>query len=300
MIPLFPTLKSISIEDKDDIEKYVNLYPPYSDYNFASLWVWNTKEDILASRLNDNLVIKFNDYLTQKPCYSFLGTNNVSNTIRELLEQTAKEQLPPTLKLIPDVSIRIQNSILDEFSIEEDHDNFDYIYSIPGMVELKGYKYARKRNYINRFKKLYQPIHKIVDLTDTQTQKEIMTTAKIWAKTRRKNYSETKNEFLAIKRATQYAAYLKLFVIGLFVESKMIGFSINDILDNGFAMTLFEKADITFKGVFPYLKYVTSYSLLKQNCKFLNFESDMGIPGLRKSKLSYHPDFFLKKYIVSR
>ncbi len=60
MIPLFPILKSVSIEDKESIEKYINLYPPYSDYNFASLWVWNTKKNILVSRLNNNLDYRFN------------------------------------------------------------------------------------------------------------------------------------------------------------------------------------------------------------------------------------------------
>lgn len=45
-----------------------------------------------------------------------------------------------------------------------------------------------------------------------------------WAKSRHKDFSEIENEFLAIERAIKYASYLKLLVIGLFIENKMIGF----------------------------------------------------------------------------
>lgn len=101
-----------------------------------------------------------------------------------------------------------------------------------------------------------------------------MITMESWAKSRHKDFSEIENEFLAIERAIKYASYLKLLVIGLFIENKMIGFSINDILNNGFSMTLFEKANINFKGIFPYLRYITYYYLLERNCQFLNFETD--------------------------
>ena len=32
--------------------------------------------------------------------------------------------------------------------------------------------------------------------------------------------------------------------------------------------------------------------------KYFNWEQDLGLPGLRKSKEKYHPSFFFKKFIV--
>ena len=56
----------------------------------------------------------------------------------------------------------------------------------------------------------------------------------------------------------------------------------------------FEKADVSVPGA-----YQTINHLFSQNCldyKYINREDDMGLPNLRKAKLSYHPYEILMKY----
>ena len=65
-IPTFPALKSISIDDRQSLEKYISSFPPYSDFNFMSLLTWNTDDCILVSKLFGNLVIQFDDYISRK------------------------------------------------------------------------------------------------------------------------------------------------------------------------------------------------------------------------------------------
>lgn len=86
MIPEFPEFKKLELSDKKDIEQFTSKFPPYSDFNFVSMWSWDIKGEMRVSQLNDNLVVRFTDYLTGEPFYSFLGNNKVNDTAEKLLE----------------------------------------------------------------------------------------------------------------------------------------------------------------------------------------------------------------------
>lgn len=73
MIPEFPQFKLIELSDKGSVEKVTQKYLPYSDFDFISMWCWNIKGKIKISKLNNNLVVRFTDYLSGNPFFSFLG-----------------------------------------------------------------------------------------------------------------------------------------------------------------------------------------------------------------------------------
>ena len=75
MLPEFPKFKSIDLTDKKEIEEINKKFPPYSDFNFVSMWCWDIKGEMHISILHDNLVVKFTDYLTGDPFFSFFGNN---------------------------------------------------------------------------------------------------------------------------------------------------------------------------------------------------------------------------------
>ena len=151
MIPQFPNFKNIELSDKEGVENITKQYPPYSDFNFTSMWSWDTEEKISLSELDGNLILKFIDYLDNKPFYSFIGNQNTRNIINLLLDLSKKEKLTPLLKLVPDYSVK--NLKPNEFEIIEDRDNFDYIYEMSALYENKGGKFQRKRNIIKNFLK---------------------------------------------------------------------------------------------------------------------------------------------------
>ena len=85
MIPKFPNFKKLELTDKKEVEKITFKFPPYSDFNFTNMWSWNLKNEMGLSILNDNLVVKFIDYVNGQPFLSFLGDNLVNETVRELI-----------------------------------------------------------------------------------------------------------------------------------------------------------------------------------------------------------------------
>ena len=58
-----------------------------------------------------------------------------------------------------------------------------------------------------------------------------------------------------------------------------------------------EKADRSYNGIYA---AINNHFVLENTdgYKYINREEDLGIEGLRKSKLSYHPAFILEKYSV--
>ncbi len=106
MIPNFPDFKPIELNDKDEIESFTKKFAPYSDFNFASMWSWDVKEEMRVSQLNGNLVVRFTDYLTGEPFYSFLGSNKPTETADALLTLAEKEGIPLHLKLVPEDSAK--------------------------------------------------------------------------------------------------------------------------------------------------------------------------------------------------
>ncbi len=86
MLPNFPEFSKLSLDHQKDIDEAISGFPPYSDYTFASLYPWNSQNKLELSNLNGNLVVKFTDYVTDEPFLSFLGTNNVIETVETLFE----------------------------------------------------------------------------------------------------------------------------------------------------------------------------------------------------------------------
>lgn len=301
MIPTFPKFEKLSLAHKKDIEKIVKQHLPYSDYNFVSLFSYNTLEKNEVSMLNGNLVVKFHDYITLDPFYSFLGKNNVKKTIEKLLKHAAKEGLKKELKLIPESVVSSQEELHRSYTIKEDPDNFDYILSVEEMSTLKGNKHGAKRNFVNRFLKNYSS-HTIMhlNLKDKKTQEEIEKLFLQWGKMQTRTREEITVELEAIRRLFRHLAHFPLITVGVYVDKKLIAFSINEVVHQKHGVIHFEKADISYVGAFQYLKRETATYLKEKGCEFINYEQDLGIIGLRKAKQSWHPITYLKKYAITK
>lgn len=299
-IPIFPTFKFIELEDRQEIELFTHQFEPYSDYNFVSLWSYDIKKEIQISKLNDNLIVRFTDYLTGEPQYSFLGTKSLKHTIHTLLEHVKKLKVKPQLKLIPEITILNNPKISSLFQVEEDRDNFDHIYSTQEMSILSGPRYEKKRYKVNLFKRNYPRVEvSPMQLTDEYVKKHILDVFAIWAKHKNLDSEQTIHEHAAIQNLLNHSDKFDLICLGIWDKNKLIGFSITEIAHHGYSIFHFAKADLHYKGIFEYLYHKTAQELYKRKCNLLNREQDLGITGLRAAKESWRPIKYLKKYIIS-
>lgn len=300
MIPEFPQFKKLELSDKKDIEKFTSKFFPYSDFNFVSMWSWNIKDEMQVSQMYGNLIVCFTDYLTSEPFYSFLGDNNVNETTEILLELSKKKGFGSKLKLIPEDSIK--NLDKGKFSIKEDRNNFDYIVSIDKLKPHDGKirKLSSRRKLIIKLKQLSDLSVIPIDLNDSKITNEILRVFSEWEAQRGIGVEETHHLRISIERAFKLGNQKDTISLGAFANGRLVGYTINGIVGNGYALGNFQQADLKYSsGIYALLMQEAGIYLDQLDCKYLNLEQDLGIEGLKRWKLSYSSTTFFKKYIIS-
>lgn len=298
MLSPFPEFTPLSLDHKKDIELIINQFSPYSDFNFVSLWCWNLSKKTELSSLHGNLVIRMEDYVTAEIFYMFIGSFSIPETIADLFAFLKEQGKKQELCLIPEESLKNEFSLLEKiYSIEEDRDNFDYILSVEDVAEMKGKKLHQKRKLLNTFNKNYSPVVHDFTINDPEVKKIVFDFLEIWKKN--KGEYDSKNEEIALQNLFSGLSHEKnIYILVVELEQTVIGFSIFEVLENGYAVGDFLKGDIQYKGIYEFLHYKIANFLKQNNVTYYNIEQDLGIEGLRRSKLDYNPEFFLKKYTI--
>jgi hypothetical protein len=301
-LPEFPRFKPIELDDGSEIGRLIEKFPPYSDFNFVSMLSYDTRGAFRVSMLNGNLVVRFLDYITLKPFYSFIGRNLAVATVLRLLEFAEAEGLEPSLRLVPECCFDTTiDQPLAQLELLEDPASFDYIHSAIHMSELTGSTGRNKRKTINSFVRKY-PDHcfRRLDLTDDSVRQEVGDLLETWKTSKQRTTDETQTEFAAIGRAMSSAQSLRLESFGLNIGDRLVGFTINEVIHDHYYMGHFGKSDPEFDGLASYLERATAREMLVLGCTLMNNQQDLGIPGLRQQKQSWHPVGFLRKFIVRR
>lgn len=295
MLPQYPQFKKLELGDRADIEKFTSQFPPYSDFNFTSMWCWDTLGLVRISELNNNLVVRFMDYLTGEPFYSFLGMNKVNETIEEIMKLSASEGLELKLRFISEEIIKDLNTF---YFISEDRSNFDYIYNVSDLYAYHGAEFETQRNLINRFSRKYSKIEVSISIL-SYIEDDILSFNKKWErqKINAQNQEELKTESKSIARVFGLNNE-NLLGVCIFCSGELIAYAIDEILDSEYVICHFAKANSNFSGVYSFLMKENCKTLLSLGKKTLNYEQDLGLEGLRYAKNAFRPKKFLKKFIV--
>ena len=292
--------KNVGLADKGILESFVACFPPYSDFNFTSLWAWDISDKRKVSVLHENLVVEFTDYGTGNSFYSVLGTNQIANTVATVIEHSLLVGLPNSIQLVP----RSVAELLDQsnFVVEEDRDNFDYIYSVSVLSSYDGSHLQGKRYKARKFERRNPQVSlKILDYRFEQSWNLIFDLIGRWQQNKIDSQKEcdVDHERLAISRLSKVKDFEGMKLLALCSADECFGFMVLEILPQNFAICHFWKCDDRYAGVYDYLINQVAKLLLSLGIEHFNFEQDLGLQNLRAAKLGYRPVKFLKKYRVS-
>ena len=295
MISEYPAFSKLSLKHKGVFTRFVKQYEPYSDFNFVSFFSWNTDGSAEVARLHGNLVIRMPDYLDGHPIYSLLGVHDVDRAIDSLLATTDQ------LNLVPEVVV---SAIQDpsRYHIAEDRDNFDYIYSLRHLSELAGGEYKKKRNKVNVFVKDHENFELAVQTKtrlDQQTIDDLKALDRHWATLNDRDEGDILAERKALDRLLDNFSEFNAVLVEVRVDRELKAFSINEVIDDNYILCHFEKAlRVHHENIYAFLAAEVAKELKYTGCRWVNWEQDLGLPGLRRSKESYQPVRMLKKYTI--
>ena len=184
-----------------------------------------------------------------------------------------------------------------QFTIENVVDAQDYIYDRMQQQSLSGKKMQKRRNHYNAFLSTYEHRMEYKKLEDCDHE-EIFQVLKHWqAEKENRESSSIQAEEKGIQFLLSNFDELSLCGGCIYLDGKLEAFLIASRLADDMIQIHVEKANRHIRGLYvAILKHFLE--TLEDDIKYINREEDMGIEGLRKAKLSYHPCKFVEKYTV--
>lgn len=185
-----------------------------------------------------------------------------------------------------------------EYEVEEDRDGFDYLYDAEALRRLSGKKYHQKKNHINAFLREYEGRYEESCLTG-EDREEIFDFLEKWHENRpsEDGYHRDVYELQGVKELITHRAGKDIHMFGIRIDGKLEAFSLASMPKEETVFIHVEKANPAIRGLYPLINRDFLCKCFPE-VRFVNREDDLGLEGLRKAKLSYHPVRFAKKYNV--
>ena len=288
------SFKKLDPAEKSAYDEYLlNCEQRGCEYNFSNLYLWGRQR---AAFLEDSLV--FFSQFNQRSVYLFpLCKGDLKKTLDAIIHDAHTRDIPCRLtSLTHDDCDKLEVLYPGKFRIHHDRNSFDYIYNIEDLATLKGKKFQKKRNHLNKFKQLH-PDHYFVPITDENTpQVEDMLQRWYQQKLEANPDGDFYMEQVAISRALRHREELDLEGLLLMEGDEILAMTLGSFLAGSTFDVQFEKAIDETAYVAICNGFAAHLMEKYPHLQYLNREDDLGIEGLRKSKLAYNPVTLIEKH----
>lgn len=295
-IPFHP----LELADKEAIKKMVHDSACRNcDLNFMNLFSWRFLYDTEVAVYKHWLLFRFkadghNAYMAP------VGNGDWRDIVTEM-QTDAKALGHPFLMLgVCDTPVAcLEEAMPGYFYAKADRNFSDYIYLRESLATLAGKKMQAKRNFANRFARLY-PDYRFEPLQPSHFG-ECMELALRWTSEKHTPAEPSRYTWQAERQSIQtvFDHWDALDGQGgtIWIGNRLAAFTYGAPVNHDTFDICAEKADAAYEGIYATLCRDFARSI-PPAYTYINREEDLGIDGLRQSKLSYHPYMLLHKYTV--
>ena len=292
MIPF----QKLELDEKSRYEEYLFRADKQAcEYSFTNLFLWGRQK----AAVQDGFLLLQSQY-DRKSVYPFpVGKGDVKAALDAIIHDAAMRGIPCCLAVMSDEDCELVERLYPgKFRFYSERNNYDYIYSIDDLADLKGRKFQKKRNHLNRFAQNH-PNAEILPLNE-DTRVAAFMLAEQWYQNRcaADPDQDYHLEHLALHRAFAFWEQLGMEGVVLMEDGKPMAFAMGSRLNGDTFDIHFEKALDIYDGAYAFINCGFARYLRQKypEVKWLNREDDLGIEGLRKAKLSYCPDHMVEKH----
>ncbi len=286
------TFEKISFDKQDAyLEILAEAGTDASDYSFMNLWGWSEEYSLEWSWTRDVVWIRQNH--PERIYWAPLAKKHVMDWPAQISLLGEKS---PSFTRTPHNILEIwRDQFKDSLEIRETRGHWDYLYSTKELIELSGNRYHKKKNLLNQFMKKYtfeyvDDIGRIIEQTRAMQE-----TWCVWRDCESSEMLSRENR--AVGRILNAWESLRNTMGGaLTVGGKVVAFSIAECFKPDTLIIHFEKGFTEYAGVYQAINQM--FLAANSSYSSVNREQDLDEEGLRASKLSYHPQDFVRKYTV--
>lgn len=204
-----------------------------------------------------------------------------------------------TFHRVPEELVNIwKDQLGDKVLVEEERGQWEYLYLQEELANLPGNKFHKKRNHYNSYVKAYgEPDYR--SISDKMVE-DVLGCQDDWCQWHECADSPSLlAENNAVNRVlTHWDSFRRMCGGSLYVEDKMIAFSVGEALDAENLGVHFEKGLNGYKGVYQAINLQFARHA-GAGFTYINRAQDMDEDGLRQAKMTYLPHEFLRKYQVT-
>jgi hypothetical protein len=276
----------LEIEQRALVTDFLVRHPqPLSDYSSASLCVWSSVFHYHHAVAEPDTLLLYARVAADPQPRLLQPLGRFSEPLQEtLLAHARKLPTPLVIESVSAEFVARHPAFVAHFHAIADRDSANYVYQTEDLAALTGSRYAKKRNLIQQATRFYD--WRIEPLGPQHGEECLEVGDDIAAK---RTTLTLRQEGQALATAIRDFAALGLRGLLLHIDDRPAAFSIYDRLNPTTAVVLFERALRDKKGLYQVINQETARAIAAQGLAFINREEDLGDPGLRRAKLSYHP-----------
>ncbi|MDF1655371.1 MAG: phosphatidylglycerol lysyltransferase domain-containing protein [Coxiellaceae bacterium] len=279
--------RSFERQHKKLLDSYLGSHGELSGINYSNFLLWQHVRHYQLARHQQHLFVRYRH--KQQWCYFFPFSDDTEKALYDLMSQLNQSSI-----YFNNLNSQQLNQLCATENINvETHqacrDNADYVYLIQDLIDLKGQAYRTKRNFCHQFDSHYDPVYQEINAGNLSRVYDFLSQ---WFVT-----VEEENEWRGICYFLENYHLTDCLGGMLLVDNQVVAVTFGEVLNQDTVVIHIEKANTQYRGAY---QAINRYFLQQHwsGFTYVNRQQDLGMEGLRKAKMSYHPVRLIDKYSV--